>query len=105
MLKFKIFRNKVLPSVLDALYSELDKMCQEARSICIIPDGWTPPYIKTEFIGIAAILISESYQRQLVILGMHEMPDGHSAEETKKSIEFIMNKYKFDKLKIFGKIC
>ncbi len=36
----------------------------------------------------------------MIVIGMTEMVQGHSAEESKKALEKIINKYNFDKNKI-----
>lgn len=87
---------------MDALKLELGNMCQNACSISIIPDGWTHPNVKLEFLAIAALLINESFEKQLLVIGMEVLNDGHSAESTKKIIEDIINEYKFEKSKIRG---
>jgi hypothetical protein len=51
---------------------------------------------------VAAQLTNGSFDKQIVVLGMVEMKNGHRAEEVKKAIEQVVNQYKFDKRKIRG---
>ena len=92
----------MITSIVDALKNELSNMCQNACSISIIPDGWTHPNVKIEFLAIAVLLINESFEKQLLVIGMEVLNDGHSAESTKLTIEDIINEYSFDKSKIRG---
>lgn len=52
--------------------------------------------------GLAANLINISMDKDLLVLEMDELVDGNSAENIKKSIEKIINKFSFDKYKIKG---
>ena len=70
----------------------------------MIPDFWTQPNVKIEYLGLAALLINKSFKKELVILGFVEMREGHTAEQTKMAIENIVNKFKFKKSKIQGKL-
>ena len=56
----------------------------------------------TFFIGLDAQLINSCFEKELLILGMAELTEGHSAERIKESIENIVNKYDFDKSKVKG---
>ena len=40
------------------------------------------------------------FHREILILGIEKIEGGHSAENIKKAVEMIVNKYKFDKSKI-----
>jgi hypothetical protein len=51
---------------------------------------------------VAAQLTNGSFDKQIVVLGMVEMENGHRAEEVKKANEQVVNQYKFDKRKIRG---
>ena len=57
----------------------------------------------SSFLGVAALLINDRFDKSLVILGLNQMEEGHTAEKTKDAIENMINKYKFDKRKIRGK--
>jgi len=54
-------------------------------------------------LGLGAQLIDSCYEKELLIIGMTEMTDGHSAEKVKEAIELIINNFKFDKAKVKGK--
>ena len=79
-------------------------MCQSVYSIALIPDGWTPPHAKVEFLGIGGLCINSTFDKTLVILGLGEMNEGHTAEKTKETMETIINNFDFDKRKIRGNI-
>lgn len=104
MFFFKTFRDKIIPSVVDALKLALDKICDEAFSIALIPDGWSQPSLLMDFMGIGAFIIKPNFEKRLIIIGMKDISTGHTAEQTKEAIESVINKYKFDKQKIRGKI-
>ena len=70
-------------------------------SIIIIDQGVFNLHI-TFFIGLGAQLINSCFEKELLILGMAELTEGHSAERIKESIENIVNKYNFDKSKVKG---
>ena len=89
-------------SIVDSLNSEMDYMCEEAVSIALIPDGWKQPSMSLEFMGLGAFIINNSFEKRLLVLGMGDISSGHTAEQTRDTIENIVNKFKFDKSKIRG---
>jgi hypothetical protein len=50
--------------------------------------------------GVGAVLITPKFDRELVILGLERLKDGHSAESTNTAIMKIVNSYGFDKKKL-----
>lgn len=79
-------------------------MCDSAFSITIIPDGWTPVHVKLEYLGVVGLLINDRFEKSLVVFGLEDLPDGHSAEHIKTAMERLINYFNFDKSKIRGKI-
>lgn len=58
-----------------------------------------------DFIAIAASCINEDFSREVFVASMIPMPPGgHSAENIKKAIELMINKFKFDKELIRSKL-
>ena len=97
----RTFRYTHLPSIyrqmLDAINDKLDK----ALTICLITDIWTNR-IMADFIGLAAIIVNESFKQELLVIGMTSMTGNHTSENIKNQIEFLVNSYKFNKLKSHG---
>lgn len=54
-------------------------MVQEAFSIALIPDGWTQPDMKMDFLGLEAFLIYKSFEKRLLIIRIEDIRSGHSA--------------------------
>jgi len=48
---------------------------------------------------LAAQLIFETFDTEILILGMDELLTGHCAENIQESIQKIVNQYSFDKSK------
>lgn len=61
-----------------------------------------PFKILHQSLGLAAQVVSASFEKEVVILGMQTMVR-HTAEDVKRAIEAIVNDYDFDKSKIVGK--
>ena len=93
----------ILPEVYKEMHLEIERKLQNCNWCTLIPDRWTGPFRQTEFLGLACQLINSSFEREIIILGMEVMNNGHSAEEVKKAIENIVNKYNFDKNNCKGK--
>jgi hypothetical protein len=93
------FRNSFLPEVCEMLSKELETKLKEAKYVTIIPDVWEYNFVHR--LGLGATLVYDSFQTDLVILGI-EVIAGSSAEEVKPVIESIINRYSFDKNKITG---
>ena len=54
--------------------------------------------------ALCAQTINNSWEIELIVVGMVEMVNGHSAEEVKIAIEKMVNEYEFDKSKIQGSL-
>jgi hypothetical protein len=94
------FRYKILPSICKLLYEAIEEKLNSCYSVSIIPDGWTGQYSNTEFLGVAFQITNGAFEKEIIIVGMEVMENGHSAEEVQKAIEKIVNKYKFDRSKV-----
>ena len=102
---FFTFRYKILDAVINQMYKEIERRLNEAEAITLLTDGWTGQFNNVEYIGLGAQLINHSFEKELIIIGMLELENGHSAVETKKAIESMVNKYdNFDKSKIKGRL-
>ena len=97
----KTFRYAQLPSIYGNLLRVIDNKLDKALTICLVTDIWTNR-IKADFIGLAAIVINESFRQELIVIGKNPMTGNHTAENIKKEIEFLINSYKFNKLKAHG---
>ncbi len=56
-----------------------------------------------DFMGIAANIINDEFERETIVIGMTLMPGNHCSESIKLAIESIINQYSFDKSKLSGK--
>jgi hypothetical protein len=82
----------------DAIESKLNA----SDSIILVTDGWTRQFSNIEYFALCAQTINNSWETELIVIGMVELLNGHSAGEIKKSIEKMINEYNFDKSKITG---
>ena len=57
-----------------------------------------------DFNGIAACLMTSSFERKIIIIDMNTMPGSHNAEHIKQSIEMMVNKFEFNKAKIVATV-
>ena len=69
--------------------------------ICLISDIWSNRAM-LDFMGIAATLMNKEGKREIMTIGMTRMSGGHCAENIKKAIEEIVNRFVFDKRKLIG---
>ncbi len=53
-----------------------------------------------DFIAVAANIINEKFNKELLVMGFTRMPGRHKAQNVKLGGESIVNKYAFDKSKI-----
>jgi hypothetical protein len=95
------FRNTILPSVMDKLKTAIEFKLRNASSVCLITDLWTNT-IKSDFVGLAAVLTDNSLNHELLVIGMMKTPGNHNSETIKLSVETMVNSYNFDKSKIIG---
>jgi len=97
------FRYKIIPAVMKKLKNQITDKLNAAEFITLVTDGWTGPFSNNEYWALCAQTVNNSWETELIVIGMVEMPKGHSAEETQIAIENMVNDYKFDKNKIIGK--
>ena len=58
----------MLPKVFEMLKNYIDKKCEEAVSIILVPDNWWTIH-RDDYLGLAAALIFPSGEKMLVVLG------------------------------------
>jgi hypothetical protein len=96
------FRYKILPAIMLKLKEAIESKLKASDSIILVTDGWTGQFSNIEYFALCAQTINSSWDTELLVIGMIELLDGHSAEEIKKAIEKMINEYNFDKSKITG---
>ena len=74
----------------------------KATVVNLIVDIWSNSQM-TDFMGLAAMLLNDNFEKECFVIGLERMPRSHNAENIKATIENIVNKYEFDKTKISGK--
>jgi hypothetical protein len=87
--------------VVDKLNHCISKRLDAAHSICLVVDLWTN-VLNSDFVGIAAIITTACFTREIIAINMVRMTGKHTAENIKKSIEHGVNIFEFDKSKIHG---
>ncbi len=93
----KSFRYQTLPLVYSLMKDTIELKISKALSCCFITDIWTNK-ILADFIALAAIIVNESFEKELLVIGMAPMSGDHTAENVKFEIEKIVNSYsKFNK--------
>ena len=95
------FVTTYLPFVLDRVYAEIGELLVNSESVCLISDIWTNKQM-LDFMGLVACTIDSFFQRQFIVIGMCLMPGNHCAENIKKAVEVLVNRYDFDYSKIIG---
>ena len=95
------FSNTIIKKVLEILRNEIKIKLNEAKNFCLISDIWSNKQMLA-FMGLEAIVINKNFEKELLVIGMIEMPLRHCAEDIKKAIENIVNSYEFDYTKIKG---
>ena len=97
----KTFSDVLLPQVMELVYSAINDKLHKARSICLISDIWTnkPMY---DFMGLAASITNEAFDKEVVVIGMKLREGNHCAENIQTAIQALVNKYDFDKSEIRG---
>ena len=101
---YESFRTRLIPALLNQLIGEIDIILKNSHSICLIPDGWKCPITKGEYLGLASIVMDCKFIKRVILIGLTELENGHSAEETRNAIERIVNQFSFDKSKIIGSL-
>ena len=94
---YKEFRYDLMSALLLQLTSTINEILCEAASICLIADGWTCSVTRREFLGLATLVTNADFSKRIILIGLTELLSGHSALETKKAIELIVNEYTFPK--------
>jgi hypothetical protein len=61
-------------------------------SISLITDIWTNKQSKN-FIAVAANIINEKFNKELLVIGLTRMPGRHNAKNVKESMHLINQKY------------
>jgi hypothetical protein len=72
---------------------------EKSISISLITDIWTNKQLK-DFIAVAANIIDEKLNKELLVIGFTRMSGRHCTENVKQGVERIVSKYSFDKSKI-----
>ena len=102
MVSFETFRTRLIPALIKELKFVINKILKDFHLIFLVPDGWKCPIKKGEFLGLPAITIKDEFTKLVILIGLNELKNGHSASETKVAIENIVNEYSFDSKKIMG---
>jgi hypothetical protein len=116
---YRTFVNQLLPKVMDEVHKTILKKLNDASSLSLITDIWTNKQLK-DFIAVAANIINEKFEKQLLVIGITRMPGNIMRKmltQVKivrllciyriiinlcifKGVENIVNKYAFDKSKL-----
>ena len=96
---YRTFVNNFLPKVMQMIHEAILIKLEKSISISIITDIWTNKQLK-DFIAVAAKIIDEKFNKELLVIGLIRMSGRHCAENVKQGVESIVNKYSFDKSKI-----
>lgn len=97
----KTFSDVSLKDVFDKLTDCTTIKLKDAVIICLITDIWSNKQLK-DFMGVAVNLINKNFEKSTIVIGLAMMPGCHNAENTKESIESVVNKYDTDKHKVHG---
>jgi hypothetical protein len=82
----------------------LTESLQKAACMTLISDIWTTKRMY-DFMGIAACIMSPSFERKIIVLDINKMPgEGHNAENIKECIESMVNRFEFSKDKIVATV-
>lgn len=98
---YHIFRNRLLPEVLQKLHRIFTCKLNTAVSIALVTDIWTNRS-NSDFIALGAVICKADLSKELIIIGLERMKGSHCAENIRSSINEMTNKYDFDKSKIVG---
>ena len=96
------FTESVLPMVHDKPIQHIENKLNKASQACLIVDLWSSNQ-RIDYIGLAANVCSKTLEYECFIIGFERMSGSHNAENIKKEVEKIVNRYDFDKKKITGK--
>ncbi|CAF1137446.1 unnamed protein product [Brachionus calyciflorus] len=85
----KTFCEKTLPAVYESVNNEIEKKLKRAASICLVSDIWTNKPI-LDFLGLAANIVYDNFEKEILVIGMVRMSGRHNAENIKQAIESIV---------------
>ncbi len=74
------------------LYNEIEMLLQNANTICLAVDIWTDKLMR-DYIAISANLSDENLNKETIVVDMTRMLGSHCAENIKKAVETIVNKF------------
>lgn len=97
------FRQTILPKFMANLDRAIENTLQNATCMSLVSDIWTTKRMY-DFNGIAACIMTHSFERKLIVIDMNKMPGNHTAEYIKESIESMVNKFEFNKAKIVATV-
>ena len=92
------FIRTILPEIFANLEKGLESKLQDATCISLISDIWTTKGL-IDFLAICISTSDLNFKREIIVLGMIQMPGRHAAENVKAAIEDLINKFEFDKSK------
>ena len=95
------FSETIIKKVLEMVQDIILKKLNDAKSICLISDIWSNKQMLA-FMGLVAIITNKYFEKELVVIGMIDMPLRHCAEDIKLAVETIVNSFKYDYSKING---
>lgn len=98
------FRLNILPNVMQKLYLAIENKLKDAITICLVIDIWTNNS-NIDFLGCAAITTNKLMDRETYVIGLTPMSGAHNAENIRTALINLLNRYKFNKLKIHGVVC
>ena len=55
----------------------------------------------TDFLGLAMVITNDCFKKEIIVTNIERLNGDHTAENVKNNIELMINKFKFDKSKIF----
>ena len=83
---------------------KVNQKLTEAVSIYLVTDIWSSVAV-IQFLGLAAMIINDKFEKKKIIIGLTEMSLPQNAENVKKAIESIINGFNFNKIEIFAVVC
>ncbi|CAF1066112.1 unnamed protein product [Brachionus calyciflorus] len=98
------FTRSFVPRVNKIIIANLEEKLKKSSSICLILDLWSDIGMRN-YLAVASCMIFKSFSKELRILGMELMSESSTAENIKIAVEKIINRFQFDKRKIFAIVC
>ena len=65
---------------------KVNQKLTEAVSICLVTDIWSSLAV-ISFLGLAAMMINDKFEKEIIIIGLTEMRLPQNAENVNKAIE------------------